>query len=70
MKRLPEKEKAQELLRKHGIRDATVNLLQIKELIIDEKDRNYWERVGVYLTIFREEEIKKKKSNPLDWILS
>jgi len=70
MKKLTPKEKAQDLFKKHGIQDSLVNFLQIKELAVDEKDRNYWEKVGVYLTIIRDQEVQKKKTNPLDWNLS
>ena len=70
MKKQSPKERAKELLRQHGLEDSIVNFLQIKELAVEEKDRNYWERVGVYLTIIRDQEVQKKKANPLDWNLS
>lgn len=70
MKKLQPKEKAEELLKKHGIRDAMINLLQIKELVVEEKDRNYWEMVGVYLKIIQEQEEERKKNKPVDWNLS
>jgi len=70
MKKLTPKEKARDLFKKHGLEDSIVNFLQIKELAVEEKDRNYWERVGVYLTIIRDQEVQKKKANPLDWNLS
>ena len=70
MKKQSPKERANELLRQHGLEDSIVNFLQIKELAVDEKDRNYWEKVGVYLKIIRDQEVQKKKANPLDWNLS
>lgn len=70
MKKLQPKEKAEELLKKHGIQDAMINLLQIKELVVEEKDRNYWEMVGVYLKIIQEQEEERKKNKPIDWSLS
>ncbi len=69
MKKLQPKEKAEQLLKKHGIQDAMINLLQIKEFVVEEKDRNYWEMVGVYLTIIQEQEEEKRKNKPIDWDL-